>query len=224
MTPTGAGTALHHAYLQATTMTWAGIVACQMGAAFAVRTTTPRCGRSACSHNRHLLRGVAFALAFAAAIIYAPPLQSVFQTAALPAPSCGARLLPVHRLGFGRTVALAAPQTPRVIGCRRPQLARIAEAHEHCAQLTHGATFDGSREETGGRLPTRRLGEQSPTPSSKMSSTPSTNELVPSARRSRCATARTFAYGRGTTPTGICCSAASNASAPSRATGASWPQ
>jgi Cation transporting ATPase, C-terminus len=35
--------------------------------------------------NRHLLRGVAFALVFAAAIIYAPPLQSIFTTAALPA-------------------------------------------------------------------------------------------------------------------------------------------
>ena len=35
--------------------------------------------------NRYLLRGVAFAIAFAAAIIYAPPLQSIFQTTALPA-------------------------------------------------------------------------------------------------------------------------------------------
>jgi hypothetical protein len=34
--------------------------------------------------NRHLLRGVAFAIVFAAAIIYAPPLQSIFSTAALP--------------------------------------------------------------------------------------------------------------------------------------------
>ena len=36
---TGPGTPLHDAYLRATTMTWAGIVACQMGAAFAVRTS-----------------------------------------------------------------------------------------------------------------------------------------------------------------------------------------
>ena len=35
--------------------------------------------------RRRLRRGVAFALVFAAAIIYAPPLQSIFKTAALPA-------------------------------------------------------------------------------------------------------------------------------------------
>ena len=34
----GTGTPLHHAYLQATTMTFLGIVACQVGTAFAART------------------------------------------------------------------------------------------------------------------------------------------------------------------------------------------
>jgi len=82
---TGPGTALHHAYLQATTMTWAGIVACQMGAAFAVRTSHASLRQVGVLSNRYLLGGVAFATAFAAAIIYAPPLQSIFQTAALPA-------------------------------------------------------------------------------------------------------------------------------------------
>ncbi|MGZ4198283.1 MAG: cation transporting ATPase C-terminal domain-containing protein [Solirubrobacteraceae bacterium] len=79
------GTALHHAYLRATTMTWAGIVACQMGAAFAVRTSRASLFQVGVLTNRHLLRGVAFALAFAAAIIYAPPIQSIFHTAPLPA-------------------------------------------------------------------------------------------------------------------------------------------
>lgn len=37
--PTGVGTPLREAYLRATTMTWAGIVACQMGVAFAMRTS-----------------------------------------------------------------------------------------------------------------------------------------------------------------------------------------
>ena len=83
---TGPGTPLHHAYLQATTMTWAGIVACQMGAAFAARTSHASLRQVRVLSNRYLLRGVAFAIAFAAAIIYVPPLQSVFQTAALPAP------------------------------------------------------------------------------------------------------------------------------------------
>ena len=80
---TGVGTHLHHAYLQATTMTWAGIVACQMGAAFAVRTSHTSLRQVGVLSNRHLLRGVAFALAFAALIIYAPPVQSIFKTTAL---------------------------------------------------------------------------------------------------------------------------------------------
>ena len=67
-------------------MTWAGIVACQMGAAFAVRTSHASLRQVGVLSNRYLLRGVAFAIASAAAIIYVPPLQSVFQTAALPAP------------------------------------------------------------------------------------------------------------------------------------------
>jgi len=35
---TGPGSPLHHAYRQATTVAWLGIVACQIGTAFAVRT------------------------------------------------------------------------------------------------------------------------------------------------------------------------------------------
>ena len=81
---TGAGTPLHHAYLQATTMTWAGIVACQMGAAFAVRTE-PRlaASRSASSPTRICCGASRSRSLFAAAIIYVPPLQSIFHTAAL---------------------------------------------------------------------------------------------------------------------------------------------
>jgi magnesium-transporting ATPase (P-type) len=82
--PTGSGAPLHDAYLRATTMTWAGIVACQMGAALAVRTSHASLRQVGILSNRHLLRGIAFALIFAAAIIYAPPLQAIFKTAALP--------------------------------------------------------------------------------------------------------------------------------------------
>jgi calcium-translocating P-type ATPase len=81
---TGPGTALHHAYLQATTITWAGIVACQMGAAFAVRTSHASLREVGVFSNPHLLRGAAFAVAFAAVIIYVPPVQSIFKTAPLP--------------------------------------------------------------------------------------------------------------------------------------------
>ncbi len=79
----GTGSALHHAYLQATSMTWAGIVAGQIGVVFAVRTTTASLRQIGILRNRHLLRGVVFELCFAAAIIYAPPLQSLFHTAGL---------------------------------------------------------------------------------------------------------------------------------------------
>ena len=82
---TGTGAALHHAYLQATTMTWAGIVACQIGAAFAVRTSRASLRQVGVLSNHHLLRGVAFAVAFAALIVYAPPIQSIFKTTSLPA-------------------------------------------------------------------------------------------------------------------------------------------
>ena len=82
--PTGPGTALHRTYLEATTMTWAGIVACQMGAAFAVRTSHTSLRQVGVFSNPHLLRGVAFAIAFAGVIVYAPPLQSIFHTVALP--------------------------------------------------------------------------------------------------------------------------------------------
>lgn len=64
---------VHHAYLQATTMTRAGIVACQMGAAFAVRTNRDSLREVGVSSNPDLVRGVAFSLPFAAAIIYLPP-------------------------------------------------------------------------------------------------------------------------------------------------------
>jgi calcium-translocating P-type ATPase len=81
---TGTGTPLHEAYIRATTMTWAGIVACQLGAAVAVRTSHASLRQVGLLTNSHLLRGIAFAVVFAAAIIYAPPLQSIFNTAPLP--------------------------------------------------------------------------------------------------------------------------------------------
>jgi magnesium-transporting ATPase (P-type) len=80
---TGEGTALHHAYLQATSMVWAGIVAGQIGAGFACRTRTASLRAIGVFSNRHLLRGVLFEVCFAAAIVYLPPLQSLFHTAAL---------------------------------------------------------------------------------------------------------------------------------------------
>ncbi|GAA4607541.1 calcium-translocating P-type ATPase [Actinoplanes octamycinicus] len=70
-------------YDRATTMTFAGIVACQIGTAFAARTDYASLRSIGVLSNRMLLGGIAFELVFAAALIYLPPLQAVFGTAAL---------------------------------------------------------------------------------------------------------------------------------------------
>lgn len=80
---TGAGHPLHHAYLQASTELWLGIVACQVGTAFASRTERVSLRAIGVFSNRWLLWGIASELAFAAAVVYAPAFQSVFGTAAL---------------------------------------------------------------------------------------------------------------------------------------------
>ena len=80
---TGDGTPLHHAYVTATTMTFAGITACQVGTAFAARTTRASLREIGPWSNPLLLYGIAFELAFAAAVIYVPWLQPVFGTAPL---------------------------------------------------------------------------------------------------------------------------------------------
>ncbi|MCU7731134.1 cation-transporting P-type ATPase [Actinoplanes sp. KI2] len=70
-------------YQEATTMTFAGIVACQIGTAFAARTDHASLRSIGVFSNRLLLAGIAFELVFAAALIYLPPLQPIFGTAAL---------------------------------------------------------------------------------------------------------------------------------------------
>ena len=81
--PTGAGHPLHHAYAQATTMTFFGMVMGQIGTAFAARTERASLRSIGVFSNRLLLWGIAFELALSALIIYAPPLQDVLGTAAL---------------------------------------------------------------------------------------------------------------------------------------------
>jgi magnesium-transporting ATPase (P-type) len=81
--PTGPGSPLNHVYRQATTVAWLGIVACQVGTAFAVRTDHASLRSVGVFTNRPLLAGIAVALAFAAALIYVPVLQAFFGTAAL---------------------------------------------------------------------------------------------------------------------------------------------
>jgi calcium-translocating P-type ATPase len=77
------GDAFHTAYVTATTMTFAGIVACQIGTAVAARTERASLRSIGPVSNPLLLWGIAFELAFAATVIYVPALQPVFHTAPL---------------------------------------------------------------------------------------------------------------------------------------------
>jgi magnesium-transporting ATPase (P-type) len=80
---TSSGTPLHDAYLRATAMTFAGIVACQVGTAFASRTERASLRAVGVFTNRLLLAGIVFELAFAAAIVYVTVLQAPFGTRSL---------------------------------------------------------------------------------------------------------------------------------------------
>jgi calcium-translocating P-type ATPase len=80
---TGAGSVLHHAYQQATTVAWLGIVACQIGTAFAVRTDHASLRSVGVLSNKYLLGGIGFSLAFAALLVYAPAMHAIFGTASL---------------------------------------------------------------------------------------------------------------------------------------------
>jgi calcium-translocating P-type ATPase len=82
--PVGAGHRLHHAYLQATTMTFLGVIAGQIGTAFAVRTQRASLSEVGVFSNGYLLLAIAGELLLAALFVYAPPLQSLLGTAGLP--------------------------------------------------------------------------------------------------------------------------------------------
>ena len=77
------GAPLHDSYVKATTMTFAGIVACQIGTAFASRTDRASLRSIGVFSNRMLLWGIAFEVVFAAVIIYVPAFQPIFHTAPL---------------------------------------------------------------------------------------------------------------------------------------------
>ena len=79
--PTGTGHALHDAYLEATTMTFLGMVACQIGTAFAARTERASLrsigvfGTGCCSG------GSPSSSRSPRCFIYPPPFQSLLGTA-----------------------------------------------------------------------------------------------------------------------------------------------
>ena len=76
--------ALHEVYLQATTMTFLGIVACQVGTAFAARTERSSIVEVGPFTNRLLLWGIAFELAFSAVLVGLPGLSSSIGMAVPP--------------------------------------------------------------------------------------------------------------------------------------------
>ena len=78
------GSALHEVYLQATTMTFMGIVACQVGTAFAARTDHASLWRIGVFSNRLLLYGIAFELVFTLAIVTIPGLSTALGMALPP--------------------------------------------------------------------------------------------------------------------------------------------
>jgi calcium-translocating P-type ATPase len=79
--PVGEGSPLHGAYVEATTITFLGIVACQVGTAFAARTERASLWSAGLFSNRLLLWGIAFEIALSAALVTLEPLQRVFDTA-----------------------------------------------------------------------------------------------------------------------------------------------
>jgi len=74
---------LHDTYLQATTMAFAGIVACQIGTAMASRTDRVSLLRIGVFSNRLLLAGIGFELLVTGLAIYLPAARSVLGTRAL---------------------------------------------------------------------------------------------------------------------------------------------
>jgi calcium-translocating P-type ATPase len=96
----GTGTPLHHTYLQATTITFLGIVACQIGTAFAARTDRASLKSVGLATNPLLLWGIAFEIAFAAVVVSVPILQKAFGTA-VPSASALALLIPFPFIVWG---------------------------------------------------------------------------------------------------------------------------
>ena len=119
--PTGPGTPLHGAWMEATTMTFAGIVACQVGTALAARTDRVSLLSIGVLSNRLLVLGIAFELVLTAAAVYAPPLQHLLGTRPL-----GLTQLAV--LAAFPVVVWGVDEVYRAIGRRRQTRQSLAPA------------------------------------------------------------------------------------------------
>jgi magnesium-transporting ATPase (P-type) len=114
--PTGEGSPLHGAYVQATTMTFLGIVACQIGTAMAARADDGARARPPFLSNRLLLWGILFEVALSALIVTLPALQALFGTAVPSLPSL--LLLPAFPVLVWGADALGRRRRSRRAGVR----------------------------------------------------------------------------------------------------------
>jgi calcium-translocating P-type ATPase len=97
--PTGQGSRLHHSYLEATTMTFLGIVACQVGTAMAARTEHASLREKGFFSNPLLLWAIVFEILFAVVVVVTPLAQPLGM--ALPPWDALALLLPFPVIVWG---------------------------------------------------------------------------------------------------------------------------
>ena len=135
--PVGAGAPLHHAYQQATTMTFLGMIAGQIGTAFAVRTQRASLWSVGVFSNRFLLAGIVAEIVLAAVFVYAPPLQALLGTAALPAADL-LILLPYPFIVWGADELWRFLR--RRADSRRQQYAPTPQPREHTSQPIESAS------------------------------------------------------------------------------------
>lgn len=104
---------LHHTWQQATTMTFLGIVACQIGTATAARTRSASLAEIGLTTNPLLLWGILFEVCFAALVVTVPLMQRIFGTV-VPQPWQVLALLPLPLIVWGCDEALRwrARRTP----------------------------------------------------------------------------------------------------------------
>jgi magnesium-transporting ATPase (P-type) len=142
--PVDAGHPLHQAYLQATTMSFVGMIAGQIGTAFAVRTRRASLRSIGAFSNRYLLLAIAGVVLFAAAFVYAPPLQSLLATASLP-PRDVLFLLPYPFIVWG------ADELRRWLVRSRPQR-NSSRSSQGCAESVSGVPSTDRRSGSGARV------------------------------------------------------------------------
>lgn len=131
--PVGAGSPLHHAYQQATTMTFMGMIAGQVGTAFAVRTERASLLSVGVFSNRYLLAGICAEIAVAAFFVYVPPMQSLLGTAPTADPlSAAVGSVSVHRLGRRRTAAFCGSLGRRALTNSDSTRSRRVLSHYRC--------------------------------------------------------------------------------------------